>query len=113
MKVSHQEAESRRSLYEDGGKAIGELLCTYPEKEPQIWKLVAGAGLWTRKDLAAFKSLWRRDHPVEYSRIRQARYDRKQLARRRAARLEKTREASKPQAMPTQRRPRKDLRDRK
>ena len=111
MGISHQEAEARRQLYEDGGQAIGELLCTYPEKEPQIWKLVAGAGLWTRKDLAAFKSLWRRDHPVEYSRIKQARYDRKQLARRRADNLRSKQQEASAEAMPTSKKARKGTDD--
>lgn len=113
MRVSHQEAEARRELYEEGGKAIGELLCRYPEKEPEIWRMIAGARLWTRKDLAAFKSLWRRDNPLEYNVIKQMRYARRKAAQGRASKLKGRREACKPQAMPTERRPRKDLRDRK
>lgn len=99
-------------LYREGGEAIGRLLNYHPEEEPRIWSLVAGAGIWTRRHLSVFKSIWRRENPNEYIALKQARYDRKRLARRRAAKLGETREASKPQAMPTQRRPRKDLRDR-
>jgi hypothetical protein len=112
MQISQREAEARRHLYENGGEAIGEFLCRYPEEEPTIWRMVAGAGLWTRKDLAAFKSLWRRDNPRAHQVIRQMRYERKLRARRKASRLRESREACKPQAMPTERRPRKDLGER-
>lgn len=106
-RMTRKEAESRRSLYEDGGQAIGELLCRYPEKESQIWKLVAGAGLWTRKDLAAFKLLWKMDNPKKEHVYRQRRYQDRQLLRRRADSLkEKQREASL-EAMPTKRKARK------
>ena len=107
MMISHQEAEARRALYEEGGKAIGELLCRYPEKEPEIWRLVAGARLWTRKDLAAFKSLWRRDNELAYNVIKQARYARRKAARKRTGKLRSKQQEASAEAMPTERDPRK------
>jgi len=81
-------------LYREGGEAIGRLLNYHPEEEPRIWSLVAGVGIWKRRHLSVFKSIWRREHPSEYAVLKQARYQRKRQARQRAAKLEQRREAS-------------------
>jgi hypothetical protein len=82
-----KDREEARQLYEDGGESIGYLLCCYPEMEPEIWKMVAGAGIWRRKDLAAFKSIWRLEHPNEYGYIKRLRYVRRKSRKDRAAKL--------------------------
>jgi hypothetical protein len=104
--------EEAMPFYREGGEAIGELLSTYPEQEPEIWALVAGLGLWKRQYLVAFKSIWRRENPTAYSRIKTARHRRRRSKANLASRLEEAREASKPLAMPTETRPPRRKRER-
>ena len=94
MGVSRREAEEAMDLYREGGEAVGRLLNYRPEEEPRIWVLMAGTGIWKRRHLQVFKSIWRQENRLEYNRIKQARYEKRRLAQKRAASLEATREAS-------------------
>lgn len=87
-------------FYREGGEAIGRLLSYNPEKEPQVWALVAGTGIWKRWYLAAFKSIWRKEHPQEYNALKAARERRKRRNKTWARKLEAMREAAKA-AMPS------------
>lgn len=87
-------------LYREGGEAIGRLLNHHPEREPQIWALVAGAEIWKRWHLLAFKSIWRLENPVEYQAIKDARKIKARRNQRWTRKLEESREAAKA-AMPS------------
>lgn len=90
-------------FYREGGEAIGELLCRNPEREPEIWLLVAGTGIWKRWYLWAFAAWWRIEHPREYSAIKSLRHWRKGNNLKKAGRLEASkREAANKAAMPTE-----------
>lgn len=82
------------SHYDEGGRAIGRMLAHEPHREPEVWALVSGTGIWKRWYLKCFVSWWRIENPLEYNRIKQARYAKKLSARRRDAKLEEAREAS-------------------
>ena len=78
-------------FYREGGEAVGELLSAYPEREPEIWALVAGTGIWKRCYLTAFKSIWRRENPKAYTNMKAKRHRDKMGAKARASKLEETR----------------------
>ncbi len=83
--------EEAEPFYREGGEAIGRLLNYHPEEEPRVWLLVAGTGIWKRWYLMAFKALWRLENQLEYNVIKQRRYEKKGLSKRRAAKLEASR----------------------
>lgn len=83
------------SHYDEGGRGIGRLLAYEPWREPEIWALVGGTGIWKRWYLKCFVSWWRFENPLEYNRAKQARYQRRCANRTQAAKLEASREASK------------------
>lgn len=56
-----------RAAYEDCGEAIGKIMLWNPEREPEIWRLIAGTGLWPRWYLSAFRTHYIRDNPTDYS----------------------------------------------
>lgn len=64
-------------LYENGGEPIGRLLVYYPEKEPEIWKMVNGVMGWKRWHLAAFRRMWKDRNPKDAKRIHHVAYQRK------------------------------------
>jgi hypothetical protein len=56
--------------YEEGGEAIGRTLMYHPEKEPELWKLMAGTEIWPRWYLKCFATLYRQAHPREYEALK-------------------------------------------
>lgn len=56
--------------YANGGESIGRLLMHYPDKEPEIWKIMGGCGVWKRWYLACFATLYRKRNVREYERIK-------------------------------------------
>lgn len=95
MVLSKGKMDEARPFYEEGGRAIGEMLCHDPAKESLLWDLVAGSGLWKRWYLTAFKYMWQRENPIEARKAKHKRYERKRGARLRADRLTARREAGK------------------
>lgn len=76
-------------LYENGGEPIGRLLHYHPEKEPEIWGMVGGTGMWKRWHLAAFRRMWRDRNPAEAKRVTKLREYHARAKRKRAhAKLE-------------------------
>lgn len=112
VRASRRLIEEAMPFYREGGEAVGELLSAHPEREPEIWALVAGTGIWKRYYLVAFRSIWRRENPQAYTNMKAKRHRDRKGARDRASKLHAAREAGKPLAMPTERRPRKDLGER-
>lgn len=82
------------AAYDEGGRAIGKLLAHEPHREPEVWALVSGTGIWKRWYLKCFVSWWRLENPLEYNRIKQARYQGRCSRKKQAAKLEASREAS-------------------
>jgi hypothetical protein len=80
--------------YDEGGRGIGRLLAYEPHREPEIWALVSGTGIWKRWYLKCFVSWWRIENPLEYNRIKQARYIRKRRRQEQTSKLKASREAS-------------------
>lgn len=72
--------ERSREAYEEGGRGIGAYLAEFPDREPEVWALVAGTRVWKRWYLRAFVAHWKAENPAAY----QAAKDRRYLARRRA-----------------------------
>lgn len=64
-------------LYENGGEPIGKFLIHYPDKEPEIWKMVNGVTGWKRWHLAAFRRMWKDRHPKEAKRIHHMAYQKR------------------------------------
>lgn len=87
-------------FYREGGEAIGELLCRHPEREPMVWSLVAGTGIWKRWYLRAFKAIWRLENRQAYNALKSGWHRHRNAAQEKADRLEAEREAAKA-AMPT------------
>ena len=57
-------------IYLEGGQAIGRILMHDRTKEPYIWSLVGGTGLWPRWYLLAFATLYRESHMTEYNTLK-------------------------------------------
>jgi hypothetical protein len=100
MNFSKSRREEAWPFYEEGGRAVAELLCHHPEKEPEVWALMAGTGIWKRWYLKVFKSFWKAENPREYNNAKHRRHNRKRYARDKQRRLEaRRREAADKAAM--------------
>lgn len=80
--------------YDEGGRAIGKLLAYEPHREPEIWKLVSGTGIWKRWYLKCFAAWWRIENPREYNTMKAIRSAKKLSRLRRAAKLKAERDSS-------------------
>ena len=92
--------------YEEGGEAIGRTLMYHPEKEPELWNLMAGTGIWPRWYLKCFATLYRQAHPKEYEALKKRWQYRRKSKAEKAGRVETSREAASA-AMPTKHKTRK------
>ena len=78
--------------YEEGGEAIGRTLMYHPEKEPELWKLMAGTDIWPRWYLKCFATLYRQAHPREYEALKKRWQDRRKGKAGKAGKVETNRE---------------------
>ena len=92
--------------YEEGGEAIGRTLMYHPEKEPELWRLMAGTGIWPRWYLKCFATLYRQANPKEYEALKKRWQYRRKSKAEKAGRVETSREAASA-AMPTKHKTRK------
>ena len=95
MRVTAKMRAEAEPLYREGGEAVGRLLSYHPDQEPRIWSLVAGAGIWKRWHLAAFKSIWRTENPVEYGNLKSARSRARSTKKAKADEVKRNRKAAK------------------
>ncbi len=75
-----------RDAYEEGGRGVGRQLLHDKSKEPQIWKLLGGTGVWPRWYLSAFRTMYIKENPREYRNWR-ARRERQREKRKKYTRL--------------------------
>ena len=92
--------------YEEGGEAIGRTLMYHPEKEPELWSLVAGTEIWPRWYLKCFATLYRQANPKEYAALKKRWQYKRHSKAEKAGRVETSREAASA-AMPTKHKTRK------
>ena len=92
--------------YEEGGEAIGRTLMYHPEKEPELWSLMAGTEIWPRWYLKCFATLYRQANPREYEALKKRWQYKRQSKAEKAGRVETSREAAS-SAMPTKTKTRK------
>lgn len=97
-KMGKKAKAEARPFYEEGGRAIGELLNYHPEKAREIWDAVGGLGIWKQWYLKAFVSLWREENPMKYQTSKDAKYRAKKSAEARQRRLEELRPDGDPTA---------------
>jgi|14BtaG_2_1085337.scaffolds.fasta_scaffold00111_40 hypothetical protein len=53
--------------YEEGGRAIGRVIMHDRSREPYLWSLLSGTGMWQRWHLNAFATLYREENIREYN----------------------------------------------
>ena len=80
--------------YEEGGEAIGRTLMYHPEKEPELWSLMAGTGIWPRWYLKCFATLYRQANPKEYEALKKRWQYRRKSKAEKAGRIAENRKRS-------------------